>query len=299
MLCHSRIDICACGSPKWKVAKRCSKCVGRKSNGIKPHTCPVCDIKFYTNDRSERDNSVRFCNPAHASYGTYVCKLATRRGIDFKEAYNYLQAGFRWCGLGKHWAHLSEFWPDRTHKVALGLATYCRPCYSKKHGNPNAQQNITKSDLWKPNFLKLLESIGSINRVLKKVKVSWPTYNSRIRNSKEFEQQVHAAKQKFYQCKYGSTVTDFSGWHKRGYEIRKVNEETYSFVLQNKATFEAWIKSAAFKWGRRQAEPHIDEIINLATLMFLYSRFKQLRNFDRLARFYGRCATFQILKRKY
>lgn len=259
--------------------------------------CITCGSFYYALPYAVKINRTLFCSIACLAKGSYPLKLATRLKKPLVEVLNALQASLKWCWLGKHWAHIVDFWPDRTHQTYLNKHTYCKICYGKSHNVPNARMNVTKSDSWKRALLTLLETNGSINKSLQLINVSWPTYTSRRKENPEFEKQIHDAKRTYFK-KYGSEVRDFAGWHKPSYEARSINEETKSFYEKNKSMVEGWIKSAAFAGFGIKAEPVIGDIINLAVQMFVYTRFLNVRNPGRLVRFYGRCAGFRILKNK-
>lgn len=142
-----------------------------------------------------------------------------------------------------------------------------------------------------------IESTGSINRSLKKIEVSWPTYTRRRKADKDFEEKIHAAKKRYF-LKFGIQVKDFGSWHKPSYLIREINQESKAFFESNKNLVETWFKIGAFKWCGQKIDDSLLDVINTATLMFLYNRFTGVQNFERLAKFYGRCAAFQILNAK-
>jgi len=297
---HTLVDFCGCGKLKYSAARKCNLCAGKKS-GNKIYYVPCageCGKYVVTSDRKGgRDNSARFCGRSCASKSTYVYKLSKRHGIDPEEALNYLYSGLRFCCLGKHWAHIDDFWKNRGRGCFQDLANYCKACYLKRR-KKDSRWSRTRSCEWVNEFILLLESIGSINRCLKIVNVSWPSYTRLRKKDHAFEQRVHEAKRKYNRKRYGSDISGFEGWHKPGYLCRAANKECVEFLEKNQNEFRNYVKAAAFKIYGTMANRVIEDIIKKATLIFAYSRIVNIRNFESLAKFYGRCAAFQILKGK-
>lgn len=126
----------------------------------------------------------------------------------------------------------------------------------------------------------------------------WKNGQKRLKKIDGLEEKIHAAKAMYFKRKYGSEVRDFNGRHKPSYLVRPKNQETLLFYEQNKELFAAWVRSSALHYGGHKAEARLDDIIAKATLIFIYSRFEKIRDFERLAKYYGRCATMQTMELK-
>lgn len=277
------------------MALKCNICNGQKRNAdIKLYEC-LCGTKFYAGKRNRID---RFCsNECANKYGT-IKKIAGRIKQPEHEILNAWKAGLLWCGglnKGGHWAHQSRFWTSK--RSATGFESYCKDCYSRYKRKIESRWHRTRSNSWMKKLIGEIESTGSINRSLKKIEVSWPTYTRRRKADKDFEEKIHAAKKRYF-LKFGIQVKDFGSWHKPSYLIREINQESKAFFESNKNLVETWFKIGAFKWCGKKIDDSLLDVINTATLMFLYNRFTGVQNFERLAKFYGRCAAFQILNAK-
>lgn len=294
--CASNIDFCQCGHPKYKVAEKCAACRGRRATKFPVKKCPVCNDLFYCETSPAKKGRKLFCSVPCRCKGHYFLATASRFKISPEEFSNYLKAGLRWCSIGKHWAHTSDFWADRTHRTFMSKHTYCKHCYSKKYSTPNARWNVTKSDSWKPEFLRWLEILGSENRALMKVKVSWPTLTRR-KMDPAFNRAVIDAKNRFSLKNYGTIRKYQRVWHKHSYESNPLNPQTFAFYEANKKLVEGWMISAAVLEKNKLSQAQYGQIVKRAVLCFCYTGFYGDIKYERLAKYYGRVAVYGEIKK--
>lgn len=100
-----------------------------------------------------------------------VMKIAAKRiGVEFEDYLAKVEAGEKWCHVGKHWQPVNNFHTDKSR--GDGLAAICRTCrsvddpYASLRGRISTFKGRTHTDEAKQKMS--LARIGTKNRVGKK-----------------------------------------------------------------------------------------------------------------------------------
>ena len=285
--CAAGIDYCSCGNPKNINQKRCSICYHKARFVIRQ--CPICEMPFWANHGELKNNRHVYCSRDCQAIGVNLIRYAKLIKHSLNEVINATIAGLKWCGYHKQFEHYLEFY--RSKRGMFGLCPICKKAqfekYRRKHPEPKRKRKVN-STAEKSEFVDIVRKTGRIKRAAKVYDISWQYLSEQRKDDPDFDRQILEAKNQFYRERYG---TDY----KR--DQKGLNEVNYQFYVQNIKQVETWIKSAIYaKTKVDMVDFDMSEIIQLAVIMWCYSRHHHVQNKERLIKHYGRCAFFQYLR---
>jgi len=287
--CASGIDYCTCGNPKNKNQKHCSICFHNRRFILRQ--CPVCSAPFWANHFEINNNRHVFCSRNCQTIGVSLFRYAKLIKHSVNEVINASVAGLKWCGYHKQFEHHSEFY--RSERGMFGLCPICKQAQFEKYRAMNPEPKRKRSinnTAEKSQFVDIVKKIGKIKQAAKEYNVSWQHLFNQRKNDPNFDRQIIEAKDQYYRERYG---TEYRHDH------QGLNELNYEFYVRNKKQIEDWIISAVYAQTKIAiVKFDLSEIIQMAVLMWCYSKQFNVKNKEVLLKHYGKCAFFNFRRFK-